>query len=143
MSSFQSWERTSFCCLTPFSLLYFVRAAPLGTTPPTSPANTVANEGCLLRSPRCLFSETFCACCSVLHLQYSFTHFYNLFSCCLFYFILLSKAKKAPMACGSFQARGRTGATATGLRHSHSNVGIQAASVTYTTAHGNAGSLTH
>ena len=62
------------------------------------------------------------------------------------------------MAYGGSQARGGIGAVATGLRHSHSNSGSKlclqptpqlhhhqmgAASATYTTAHGNAGSLTH
>ena len=46
-----------------------------------------------------------------------------------------------PTAYGSSQARGRTRAVATS--HSHSSARSQASSVTYTTAHGNAGSLTH
>ena len=37
----------------------------------------------------------------------------------LFYFLLF---KAAPVTYGSSQARGRIGATATGLHHSHSNV---------------------
>ena len=45
--------------------------------------------------------------------------------------------RAAPVAYGSSQARGPIGAAATGLYHSHSNV-----SVTYTTAHSNARSLT-
>ena len=44
-----------------------------------------------------------------------------------------------PMACGNSQARGRIRATADGPHHNHSDMG----SVTYTTAHSNAGSLTH
>ena len=44
------------------------------------------------------------------------------------------------MAYGGSQARGPIGAGATDLRHSHSQ--IWTTSVTYTTAHGNAGSLT-
>ena len=49
---------------------------------------------------------------------------------------------------GGSQARGRIGAAAAGLRHSHTmpqpqQRWIRAAAVTYTTAHGNAGSLTH
>ena len=45
---------------------------------------------------------------------------------------------------GGSQARGRMEAKqAASLRQSHSNVGIQAASATYTTAHSNTGSLTH
>ena len=53
------------------------------------------------------------------------------------------------MACGGSQARGQIGATAAGLRHSHQLTPqplqgrIQAMSVTYTTAHGNTGTLTH
>ena len=51
----------------------------------------------------------------------------------------------ASMAYRGSQARGLIRATAASLHHSHSNgrSQIQAASVTYTTAHGNAGSLTH
>ena len=49
----------------------------------------------------------------------------------------------APVAYGSSQARGGIGTVATGLRQSHSNSGIRAASATYTTDHGNARSLTH
>ena len=66
--------------------------------------------------------------------------------------------RAAPVAYGSSQAGGRIGATAASLRHSQSNTGsephlqptpqpqqcrIQAMSATYTTAHSNAGSLTH
>ena len=40
-------------------------------------------------------------------------------------------------AYGNSQARGQIRATADGLHRSHSNVGSRAASVTYTTAHGN------
>ena len=42
-----------------------------------------------------------------------------------------------------FQARDQIRATAASLCHSHSNHGIRAMSVTYTTAHGKAGSLIH
>ena len=54
--------------------------------------------------------------------------------------------KAAPAAYGSSQAMGQIEATAASLQHSlhHCSDGrIQATSVTYTTAHGNAGSLTH
>ena len=51
--------------------------------------------------------------------------------------ILLFRA--APAAYASSQARGLSGAAAASLYHSHSN----ARSVTYTTAHGNAGFLAH
>jgi len=46
--------------------------------------------------------------------------------------------RAAPAAYGGSQARGPIGAVAGSLRHSHRNV-----SVTYTTAHGLAGSLIH
>ena len=45
-------------------------------------------------------------------------------------------------AYGGSQARGRIGAVAAGLHQSHSNAG-SAVSATYTTAHSNAGPLTH
>ena len=57
--------------------------------------------------------------------------------------------KAAPMAYGGSQARGPIGATAAGLHHSHrptpqpQQCGIQPTSVTYTTAHGKARSLTY
>ena len=44
---------------------------------------------------------------------------------------------------GSSQARSQIRAVAAGLCHKPEKLGIQAASATYTTAHGNAGSLTH
>ena len=53
-------------------------------------------------------------------------------------FILFLLFRTTPTAYGGSQARGRIGAVAAGLCQSHSNV-----FVTYTTAHGNAGSLTH
>ena len=46
-------------------------------------------------------------------------------------------------AYGGSQAKGRIRAVATGLRHSHSNVGSELVPATYTTAHSKAGSLTH
>ena len=48
-----------------------------------------------------------------------------------------------PMAYGSSQARGRIGATVASLHCSHSNTGFEPLLVTYTTAHGNARSITH
>ena len=48
--------------------------------------------------------------------------------------------KATPVACGSSQARGRTGAAVARLCHSHSNTKIWAKSATYAT-HGNARSL--
>ena len=47
------------------------------------------------------------------------------------------------MAYGGSQARGRVGAVAAGLQHSHIERGIQATSATCTTAHGSTGSLSH
>ena len=55
-----------------------------------------------------------------------------------FFFFLLFRT--APVVYGSAQTRGQIGAIAAGMYHSHSNA---ATSVTYTTAQGNAGSLTH
>jgi len=54
-----------------------------------------------------------------------------------FFFFLLFRA--TPTAYGNSQARGQTRAAAIRLHHQRQ---IQAMSVTYTTAHGNAGSLT-
>ena len=51
--------------------------------------------------------------------------------------------RATPMAYGSSQAQGQIGATAAGLGHSYSNMGSEPPSVTYSTAHGSAGSLTH
>ena len=58
-----------------------------------------------------------------------------------FFFFCLFMA--ASTAYGSSQARGRIGAVTDGLPHSHRQRWIQVMSVTYTTANGNAGSLTH
>ena len=41
-----------------------------------------------------------------------------------FFFGLFVFSRAAPMAHGGSQARGRIGATAAGLRHSHSNMGF-------------------
>ena len=59
-----------------------------------------------------------------------------------FFFFLMVFSRATPTAYGGSQVRGLNGAVAVGLHHSHSNA-IQAASVTHTTAHGNAGSLIH
>jgi len=48
-----------------------------------------------------------------------------------------------PAAYGSFQARDQIGAAAAGLHHSLNNTRSYPASVTYTTADGNTGSLTY
>ena len=50
--------------------------------------------------------------------------------------------RAAPSAQGSSQARGRIGAVAVALHHSHSNAGSEMCE-TYTAAHGSAGSSTH
>ena len=59
---------------------------------------------------------------------------------CFWFCSLLCRA--VPTAYGSSQARGRIRAAAAGLHHSHRNVDPSHV-VTYTTAHGNTGSLTH
>ena len=41
------------------------------------------------------------------------------------YFLFFCLFRTTPMACGGSQARGLIGATATGLCHSHSNVGSE------------------
>ena len=52
--------------------------------------------------------------------------------------------RAVPAAYGGSQAQGRIGAGAAGLYHSHGQQRqIRAASATYTTAHGNDGSLIH
>ena len=60
-----------------------------------------------------------------------------------FFFFFLLFLWAAPTAYGGSQARGRIGDVAASLHQSHSNAGIQAASATHTTAHGNTGSSTH
>ena len=59
----------------------------------------------------------------------------------LFFFFCIFRA--APAVYGGSQAKGRTGAVAASLHHSHSNHRIQAASATYATAHSNSRSLAH
>ena len=68
-------------------------------------------------------------------LNFHFLSFFLFFVFCLF--------RTTPVAYGGSQARGLIGAVAASQHHSHSNTGIRAMSVTYTTAHGNARSLTH
>ena len=60
-----------------------------------------------------------------------------------FFFVFLPFSWATPTVYGGFQARGLIGAVATGLTPQPQQHGIQATSATYTTAHGNAGSLTH
>ena len=55
----------------------------------------------------------------------------------LFVFLLF---RAAPKAYGGSQARGQIGAIVAGLHHSHADLSM---SSTYTTAHGNARSLSH
>ena len=57
----------------------------------------------------------------------------------LFIFLLFGAV---PVAYGGSQARDQIGGTAAGLRHSHNNARFWATSATYSTAHGNTGSLT-
>ena len=61
----------------------------------------------------------------------------------IYLFCLFAISWAARTAYGGSQARGRIGAVAAGLYESHSNVGSEAASATYTTAQGNTGSPTH
>ena len=67
---------------------------------------------------------------------------YELLLLFFFFFCLFAISWAAPAAYGGSQARGRIGAIATGLRQSHSNAGSEPR-LQPTTAHGNAGSLTH
>ena len=68
-------------------------------------------------------------------------------TCGLFWFsfcFVFCLFRASAMAYGVSQARGRIGARATNLHHSHSNVGSQPCLCpTYTTAHGNVRSLSH
>ena len=68
-----------------------------------------------------------------------FIHFYFYF----YFFCLFAISWAAPAAYGGSQARGLTGAVAASLKPEPQQRGIRAAFATYTTAHGNAGSLTH
>ena len=61
----------------------------------------------------------------------------------LFNIYLFSLFRAARTAYGGSEARGPTRAVATGLLHSHSNAGSKPGLLSYTTAHGNTGSLTH
>jgi len=59
-----------------------------------------------------------------------------------FFFLSFVLFRATPVAYGGSQARGLIRAVAAGLHKRHSNI-IRAPSATYTTAHSNAGSLTH
>ena len=62
----------------------------------------------------------------------------------LFFFCLFAFARVAPAEYGGSQAKGLIRAVAAGLHHSHCNSGSKLhLRPTYTTPHGNAGSLTH
>ena len=61
----------------------------------------------------------------------------------LFFFLFFCPFRATPVAYGGYQARGLIRATAAGLHYSSWQCQMQATSVIYTTAHGNAGSLTH
>ena len=68
------------------------------------------------------------------------------YKCFFLFFIFLTflpLLRAVPTAYGGSQARGLIGAVAAGLSHSHSSSGYELRSATYTTAHGNARSLTH
>ena len=58
------------------------------------------------------------------------------------FFFFFGLFRAAPAAYGSSNAKGPIGAVATGLAQPQ-QWGVQAMSASYTTAHGNAGSLTH
>ena len=74
-----------------------------------------------------------------LYPEYVFTpHIMNHCSFLSFFFF-----RAAPMAYEGSQARGRIGAIAASLHHSQQQHGIRALSASYTTAHGDAISLTH
>ena len=45
--------------------------------------------------------------------------------CTFFFFLLFVLFMAVPVACGSSQARGLTGAATAGLHHSHSNTGSE------------------
>ena len=61
----------------------------------------------------------------------------------LLFYVIFLLFRATLTAYGGSQAWGRIGATAAGPCYSHSNAGAEPASATYTSAHGNAGSLTH
>ena len=74
--------------------------------------------------------------------------YYNMQIVCIAYLpvlLLLSCLfRAAPAAYGGSQGRGQIRAVAARLHHSHSHTGSEPRRPeTYTTAHGNAGSLTH
>ena len=61
----------------------------------------------------------------------------------IYLFIYLFIFRASPVAYGGSQARGLIGAVAASLCQEPQQLGIRAESTIYTTAHGNAGSLTH
>ena len=61
----------------------------------------------------------------------------------LFFFCLFVFSRATPAAYGGSQARSLIRTAATSLHQSHSNMGSEPCYVTYSTAKGNAGSLTH
>ena len=60
-----------------------------------------------------------------------------------FFFCLFVFFRAAPMAHGGSQASDQIGAVATGLMPEAHQLRVRIISASYTTAHGNAGSLTH
>ena len=67
----------------------------------------------------------------------------NLISLPIIVFVNCFSCNPLQWVYGSSQARKQNRDTTAGLHHSHSNVRSGPQAVTYTTAHGNAGSLTH
>ena len=61
----------------------------------------------------------------------------------MYIYIYICLFRAVPAAFVGSQARGPIGAVAAGLLSEPQQHGIQASSATYTTAHGNAGSLTY
>ena len=61
---------------------------------------------------------------------------------CLFVCLFVLLFRAAPVAYENSQARGPSRAVAASLGHSHSHKGSEPPSASYTTAHGNTGSLT-
>ena len=75
--------------------------------------------------------------------SFIFILFYYLFIYLFIFFGLFAFSRAAPEAYGGSQARSRIGAVAAGLCYSHSNMESELRLQPYTTAHGNARSLTH
>ena len=88
-----------------------------------------------------------CFCTSCVPSPFLFHHLKDLLDVLLFFYFYLifccfAISWATPVAYGGSQARGPIGAVATWPTPEPQQRGIRAASATYTTAHGNAGSLT-